>query len=77
MFRNLSSPLLVVLNGKLLGYVLGILSTFGWYLHTKRQRRLFEAEMARLAEQRDMLQERTLPDLLESSEDKRRRRTRR
>jgi hypothetical protein len=64
-------------NGKLLGYVLAIVSTGGWYLHTKRQRRLYEAEMARLAQQRDALQDRAMPDLLESSEGKRSKRPRR
>jgi hypothetical protein len=63
-------------NGKLLGYVLGLGATGRWCLHTKRQRRLYEAEMARLAEQRDALQARVLPDLLESSEGKRSRRPR-
>ena len=64
-------------NGTLLGYVLATIATGGWYLHAKRQRRLYEAEMARLAEQRDALQARALPDLLESSEGKRSKRPRR
>lgn len=64
-------------NGTLLGYLLATITTGGWYLHTKRQRRLYEAEMARLAEQRDALQARALPDLLESSDTKRSKRPRR
>jgi len=57
-------------NGKLLGYLLGILTTGAWYLHAKRQRRAFEREMARMAETRDEMQGETMPGLLESSEGK-------
>lgn len=64
-------------NGMLFGYLLATTTTLGWYLHAKRQRRLFEGEMARLAEQRDSLQARAMPDLVESSENKRSKRPRR
>lgn len=54
-------------SGKLLGYLLAIIFAGGWYFHAKRQRQIFEPEMARLAEKRDELQERAMPGMLESS----------
>ncbi len=54
-------------TGWLLGYVLTVAVTSGWYFHARWQRRGFEAEMRRMAGKRDETQERALPDLVESS----------
>jgi len=55
-------------KGWLLGYVLTIVVTSGWFFHTRLQRRGFEAEMRRMAEIRDKTQEKALPGLVESSQ---------
>ena len=58
-------------TGRFLGYVLTPVVTAAWYLHARWQRRGFEYEMRRMAEKRDEMQEKALPDLLESSQPER------
>lgn len=49
------------------GYVLSLIITVGWAIHARRQRREMAAEVRRLSEQRNRLQEMALNVQLKSS----------
>jgi hypothetical protein len=58
-------------NWSFLGYVFVPVITAAWYGHARWQRRGFELEMRRMADKRDEIQEKVLPNLLESSQPER------
>ena len=58
----------LVIKGKLLGYVLFVCAIFGWLIHTKRQRRTIAKEIKRIGKEKTKLQEKLVPNLIESSE---------
>jgi hypothetical protein len=60
-------------NGDLVGYVLSVLLTSGWYVHSKYQRRSIVAEQRRISEERNEWQNRALRGNIESSEKPRKR----
>lgn len=49
------------------GYVLSLMITIGWAIHGRRQRREIAAEIRRLSEQRNRLQQMTLDIQIKSS----------
>ena len=50
-----------------IGWTLGVFSTFGWYLGTKRQRRIHSKEMRRISEEKKSLQQKITNKKLRSS----------
>jgi hypothetical protein len=56
-----------IVNGKLLGYILGGGAAIGWLGHAKWQRRVLTAEMERMALERNDLQMKLLGDNIRSS----------
>jgi hypothetical protein len=56
-----------IVNGKLLGYILGGGATIGWLGHSKWQRRVLSAEIERISLERNDLQMKLLGDNIRSS----------
>jgi hypothetical protein len=57
-----------IVNGSLLGYLLGGGTTIGWFIHSKWQRRVLHEEIERLSLERNELQQKLLTDNIRSSE---------
>lgn len=58
-----------IIDFSLVGWILGITTATGWYIHAKWQRREIFREMKRLSDQRTELQQRLLGSDIESSDD--------
>ncbi|MDT8301843.1 MAG: hypothetical protein RQ760_10200 [Sedimentisphaerales bacterium] len=58
----------LTVRGYLLGYVLFVITVIGWYVQTRKQRRIFTGEISRIADEKKKLQKKILPGLIESSE---------
>jgi hypothetical protein len=57
-------------NGKLLGWTFAVVILVCWYVHARYQRRLITGEMRRIANERNVLQSRSLPGKVKSSEER-------
>lgn len=58
-----------VVLGNFVGYALTPITLMAWFLHTKRQRRIYEREVRRVAKTRDDVQRKLLGDkFVQSSE---------
>jgi hypothetical protein len=64
MFRLLD----VAEEERLAGYVVSVLSLFGWFFHARYQRKLINQEMQRISNERNQLQARELGKKVKSSE---------
>ena len=54
-------------NGRLLGYLMTILISGGWFTHAKWQRRRIATELTRLADERNKLQKKSITGKVTSS----------
>ena len=64
MFRLLD----VAEEERLVGYVVSVVSLFGWFFHARYQRKLINQEMLRISDERNQLQARELGKKVKSSE---------
>ena len=55
-------------RGYLIGYILGIFSSFGWFIHARTQRRIISREMERIGLEKSHLQSNKLDGNIKSSE---------
>lgn len=68
--KDLAKFVEIIMPNSQLGYVLFIICLFGWRKHVLWLRKKMEAEINRLADERNSLQKEKLGDILESSEEK-------
>lgn len=55
-------------RGYFVGYVISVVTTAGWFLHAKYQRKAITSEMQRIADERNRLQDRQTVHVIESSD---------